>query len=448
MKRCIYRGLIVVLAGVSLPLKADEAGVDNLQDFFLKGHLGGQLRLYDFNRSYGDSNPSHPSSHALAGALLLDGTTASLNGFSLATSLATVSDLGSRDHNPKRVDTTLMGTKSYLNAVTQGYLQYKNQWMTFRGGLQYLDTPWMSRSDIRIVPASYSALSLTVSPVKNLDISLIRSFSWRSRVSSGYHDDNLYYPANYRGNQLYGGANKLSGDARSAGGTYAVGVSYAHDGLKARGWYYDFQNFGRLSYLDGSYTFRTGTGFDPVLGAQFAYETSGTHNRLTGPEVAINRVSGSQVKSRAWGVDLGLLIPNGRIDVAYNKIAQEHAVGGGALISPYTVGYASDPLYTTSMIRGLVEMGPGNAWKTKLTYDLFNRHLQVMGAYARYNTQNYGESHDLYGDLIFNFNELWGRTLNGLSLRNRWERSSGGKNNLNPGNRHFTYNRLIVTYSF
>ncbi len=450
MKSTVPKYLAISLLGLSFVAQADDSdSVDNLKDFFLKGHLGGQARLYNFNRSYADSNPSHPSAHALAASLMLDGTTASLHGFSLGTSLAAISDLGSRDSNPKRVDTTLMGAKSYVNAVTQGYLQYKNNWMMLRGGLQYLDTPWMNRSDSRIIPASYSAILLNFKPVKGLDVSLIRSFSWRSRVSSTYNKDNLYYTVGYRGDTLYGGNNKLPESTKNANGTWAAGVSYTWQGLKAQGWYYDFQNFARLSYLDGSYTFNTGTGFNPIVGAQFAYESSGTHNRLSDSGASVNGVTtGSKVKSRAWGVDLGLAIPNGRFDVYYNKIAQENAVGGGALISPYTVGYATDPLYTTSMIRGLVEMGPGHAWKTKFTYNLFGEHVQLTAAYAHYSTQNYGSNRNVYGDIIFRPGKLMNGLFEGLTIRDRWERASGGKNNLNPGNKHFIYNRVMVSYAF
>jgi hypothetical protein len=47
----------------------------------------------------------------------------------------------------------------------------------------------------------------------------------------------------------------------------------------------------------------------------------------------------------------------------YNKVEQEtgSAIGDGSIISPFTASYATDPLYTTSMIRGLVEAGPGHA---------------------------------------------------------------------------------------
>lgn len=439
-----YFALSLIFLGVTAEAGAQsEEGA--ISDVITQSHVDGELRLYNFNRIY-DGKDNRPDQHALSSALLLNGTTGSFHGFSIGASLAGVSDLGSKDDNPTKVDTTLMGDRSSYAAVTQAYLQYKRDWLTLKGGYQYLNTPWMSGSDIRVVPASYNAVTATFTPVKDWNITLLREFSWRSRTSSAYERDNLYYPAGYEDNHMFGGNGTLPSNARHDNGTYAAGTTYAIGGLKTQAWFYDFQNFAHLGYIDGSYTFKTGTGFDPVIGAQYAHETSGANNYLTDSTARVNTVAGGdKVKANAWGLDAGLLIPNGRFDVYYNKLeGRRNAVGGGALVSPFTVGYASDPLYTTSMIRGLVEMGPGHAWKAKFTYNMLDNKLQFTTAYAKYVTDYFGDSHDVHADLTYNFRGV----LNGLSIRDRWERSSGGKNGLNPGNQAFTYNRVQVTYKF
>jgi hypothetical protein len=75
---------------------------------------------------------------------------------------------------------------------------------------------------------------------------------------------------------------------------------------------------------------------------------------------------------------------------------------------------------------------------------MLDNKLQFTTAYAKYVTDYFGDSHDVHADLTYNFRGV----LNGLSIRDRWERSSGGKNGLNPGNQAFTYNRVQVTYKF
>ena len=108
------------------------------------------------------------------------------------------------------------------------------------------------------------------------------------------------------------------------------------------------------------------------------------------------------------------------------------------------MNYATDPLFTTSMIRGLVEIGPGHAWKGRAQYNFFDKKLQLVAAYAKYTSLERGNSHDLYFDIIYNMDSV----LKGLQLRDRWERSVGGIANLNPGNESFTYNRVMISYKF
>jgi len=218
----------------------------------------------------------------------------------------------------------------------------------------------------------------------------------------------------------------------------------AANGFAGQAWYYDFINFAHMGYLEGGYTFKTGSGFDPFVKAQYLDESGGAGTTLVVNQAPLFGVPGSRVKSSAWGGDVGVNIPHGSFDVAYNKIGTHNgAVGDGAIISPYTAAYATDPLYTTSMIRGLVEQGPGHAWKGKFTYKLLNDQLLLMVAYAKYTTQLRGSSHDAYLDITYNFDGK----LKGLSLRDRWERANGGLG-LNPGNGSFTYNRVMITYKF
>jgi len=96
------------------------------------------------------------------------------------------------------------------------------------------------------------------------------------------------------------------------------------------------------------------------------------------------------------------------------------------------------------MLRGLVELGPGHAWKARAGYGFFDDRLQLVTAYTKFFTALRGDSHELYFDIIYDFRD----DLKGLSLRDRIERSSGGADDLNPGNRPFTYNRVMISYKF
>ncbi|MBD8871605.1 hypothetical protein [Rhodanobacter sp. DHB23] len=438
--------IVLAVAGVLGTLSTGAHAQDALSDIFSQGTVNGELRVYDFNRSYDYETAAKPSAHAFGGSILLNAQTGSLDGFSAGVSLISANSLGSLSNNPKRVDTTLMGASDSLTALGQAYLQYKNDWVTLRAGDQYLNTPWMGNSDGRLLPNSYEALTVDLTPVKGWDIIGIRELSYKSRTSSDYFDDNNYYPNNYQGDTLYGGNQGLPLTAKQTSGTWVLGTTYASGGLKVQGWYYDFLDFTNMAYADGSYVFKTGTGFDPVIGLQGLTENGGgSDNVLVANQLKINGVAGHNVRSDVWGADLGVIIPNGRFDVYYNKVDQQNgSVGDGSIISPFTASYATDPLYTSSMIRGLVEAGPGSAWKAKMTYGFFDNKLQLVGSYARYTTDLNGDFHDTYFDVIYNFDGY----LKGLQIRDRWEKSVGGLNNLNPGNKPFTYNRVMLTYKF
>ncbi|WP_413626199.1 hypothetical protein [Luteibacter sp. Lutesp34] len=80
---------------------------------------------------------------------------------------------------------------------------------------------------------------------------------FRDGSFNGYTDDNVYYPSTYHGDSMYGNNVSLPRTAREADGTTAIGTTYAAGGWKAQAWYYDFEHFGRMGYVDGIYTFKT-----------------------------------------------------------------------------------------------------------------------------------------------------------------------------------------------
>lgn len=305
-----------------------------------------------------------------------------------------------------------------------------------------MNTPWLSDSDSRLLPATYQGVYTDVTPIKNLHFYGLREFRWKSHTSGNYYRDNLYYQPTFSGDSMYGGSytGSLAANAPSTTGTLAFGASYALDGLKAQTWYYKFYQFANMFYGDASYTLKTGTGYNPFVGAQFVHEW-GNNSLLNG--VTLDTQTGNGVNSTAFGVKAGINSPFGQIMLGYNQIdPHSGAIGGGAIISPYTVGYATDPLYTTAMIRGLVEMGPGHAWKIKYTNRFFNKQILLIAAFAHFYTNYYGTSNYTYLDVTYFPKGMF----KGLDIRDRIEVGNGGT--LNPGNQSFVYNRVMLQYNF
>jgi len=416
-------------------------------DFFTDGQVNGLVRAYDYRRMYAD--PAMPDASAFATALLINLKSGEVGGgVSAAASLVYANALGTRNRPVTRIDVTVMGRENKLSAVSQVYAQFQRAGWVLRAGDQYLDTPWQGSSDSRVLPAAYRALSAQFDATADWAFTIARTFKWKSRTSGRFFPDNLYYPTRFDGDPVYGGNGSLPADARAYSGTWLIGSTYkSRDGaFSGQTWLYSFLHFARMAYTDATLTLPAGHAVTPFVSMQLVEEWTTGSNTLVETGTRIVGVAGRRVRSEVPGLDVGIEVGRTKADVSWNQVVRQDrgTVGGGALISPFTATYATDPLYTTSMLRGLVEQGPGHAWKARLTQMLLADHLQVVVAYTRYNTLYRGDSHDVYLDLIYRFTGH----LKGLQLRNRWERSVGGTNNLNPGNRPFAYNRVMISYAF
>ncbi|HXH65110.1 MAG TPA: OprD family outer membrane porin [Mariprofundaceae bacterium] len=415
-------------------------------DSILNGvQVDGKVRAYYFTRQFTPNNNADVNAFSLGGIVNLH-TDQAADGWGFGVTGMTAQSLGL--NSAIQPDTTLMGKQSQYSALGQLYLQYRSSMFVpvlVRAGDQELSTPWMSGSDSRVLPATYQAVLVQVNPIDHLSVYAIRETAWKSRTSDNFYQDNLYYPSTWGGDQSYGGQPYAVGaTANRASGTLAIGADYKANGINARLWYYDFYGFAKTYYGEATYTYKTGTGYDPFIGIQGLKQSQSYANSLFGASaVAPNGVAGD-VNSQVQGVKVGVNIPHGQLFVAYDKVNYDAtAFGGGIVVSPFTANYATDPLWTTSMIRGLVELGAGNAWKVKGTYKLFDNQLRLMAAWARYNTHFKGNSTNTYGDITWFFNGA----LKGLSLRDRIEVCNGALAN-GGGHDKFVYNRVMAEYDF
>ena len=403
-------------------------------------NINGQVRSYYLSRISNAPGVQDANAFSVGGILNIE-TKPFFGGFGAGISFYTANSLGLNDNRPGHTDVTLMGNGTSLNALGQAFLQYKNTNFLIRAGNQVINTPWLGSSDGRLLPATYQGVYVEMAPVENLKLYALRINKWKSRTSSAYFKDNFYYPVTYAGDSMFGSTSVLPATAPESPGVVALGASYKTPALTSQAWYYDFYQFAKLSYADTAYTYKTGSGFDPFIGAQLVYENN-SNSLLNG--VRLDTQVGSGVKATAGGLKVGANSSYGQFTLAYNKIlSHDGAVGGGALVSPYTVGLASDPLYTTSMIRGLVEQGPGNAIKIGYVNSFMDKKVLLATAYARYHTDYFGNSANTYFDLTY----FPDGKFKGLSVRDRVEVSNGGTG-LNPGNKSFIYNRVMLQYAF
>ncbi len=365
-----------------------------------------------------------------------------LDGFNLDVSYYSANALDTHGDVPARVDTTLMGAANSINALGTAFLQYQRHGVWVRLGDQTLATPWANGSDCRAVPSTYEAAYAKFTPVEGLTFHVLRILRYRSRTSDGYFRDNNYFATGWRGDANYGGVADLPASAGGTTGTFALASEVRRRNLDLSLWYYDFTDFARMAYAEGEYRFATQDALRPYAKAQLVREWYGS-NAFETNGIHLFDQPGTTSDNLTWGVVAGVKVRAFDLSAAYNRLQSRGsgAFGGGALVSPYTAGYATDPLFTTSMIRGLVELGPGSAWKLAGSLYAWGKRLQLIASFARYRSAYNGNDTETYFDAIYRPQSWW----RGLSLRNRFEIANG---RVNPGHQHFIYDRMQIDYRF
>ncbi len=385
--------------------------------------IDGDIRAYFFDREY--SNPALDTQDALSfGGKINMLTDPFLNGFRVGATVYTAQPFGLNSHNPMRADKSL--PSSPVTTLGQAFLQYQNTMLLGRIGNQTIDTPWLNQADSRMIPAAYQGIYATLNPTHDLTFTGMRIIRFKPRIASRFTQTNLYNSTN------------LVTTVASVGnktdiGTLTFGAQFQHGGLNASLWEYKFYNYSNLAYADFGYKWNTQSWLKPVVGAQAGTQWGDGNNVL-------QSVGAGTPYGSVFGALIGAEIADAKISLAYNLLPKRSgAFHNGDIISPYTSGYESDPLYTTEMISGLIEKAAGSAIKFKLQFDLFQKQMQLSASYAYYHTQPFTPNTD---ETNFDAMYLPNGIFKNLSLRYRVGFLSG-----NPAG-HFVYNRLMFQYSF
>lgn len=397
----------------------------SLQEFMKKFTIDGYLRSYYFTRDYSNSEKTDQSAFSLGGGLNVK--TVPIHDISAGVSYYAADPLGLNSDDITKVDLTLPGKT--VNVFGQSYLQYQNHFWLLRGGNQIIKTPWLNDSDSRMIPATYQAILATYTPIQDLDLTAFRQFRFKSRTSKHFNETNLYDPDNFGGSPI------KDIDHESVPGTLAGGIHYKLANLTTQAWYYKFYDFADLAYVDASYIFKNDTPIAPKIGIQLAREGGDGENLL-------EEAGQGKTNSTIIGALLGLDIYDGQIAFGYDTISKKSdAFQDGDVVSPYTTGYATDPLYTTSMIAGLVEKAAGYAGKISGNYTFLDKQFRIAVSYAKYYTDpTVPNTSEVDGDVTYTFKKTM---FKGLSLRNRI-----GILNGNPSFGRFVYNRIMIQYDF
>lgn len=404
---------------------ASNANAENFLEFLDRTQVSGDVRMYNFTKNFSNPNVVDENSFSLGGGLNLL-TEPFLTGFQAGISYYVAESLGLNSDNALQVDRTLPG--SSVNVLGQAYLQYKKSDYLIRVGDQLIVTPWLSPSDSRMIPATYQGVYASYSPWQDFDLIALRVFQFKGWVAHEFSRTNLYNTNNAggRGIPRFG--------TTPTNGVLAFGTSYKLAELKTQAWYYQFYDLANMAYVDAHYKFVNHSQLNPFIGAQLLREWGSGNN-------ALSPFAGGAANSTMLGALVGLEVSSIEFAAAYNHIpVRRGSFFEGDILSPYTAGYATDPLFTTSMIAGLVDKSSGDAVKFSATYFAFERQLRLVASYAKYYTKpSLDDTNEFDFDVTYSFMNQ----LKGLSLRNRLGVLHG-----NPVTGRFIYNRVMLQYSF
>jgi hypothetical protein len=415
-----------IVAGFFLCSSAYAEVNPDFIDFLKETKLNGDIRSYDFNRNYGAPKQPNQSSYSFGGMLNLE--TAEVKGFSADFAYYAADNLGLNTSDLVELDKTLPGNS--VNVLGQAYLQYRQSYFKIRAGDQYIKTPWLNAADSRMIPALYRGVYADAKPNEQWDFTVMRILEYKSRNSHAFNKTNLYIPGNYGGSQIRALQNdRVLGVL--AGGSEFKPIS----GMTNHAWYYKFYDYGNLLYGDAEYILKNTRHINPIFSAQIAREWGDGRNEL-------NKVGMGKTDSTIFGALIGLDFPDARVSFGFNGIPKvSGAYRNGDVVSPYTSGYVSDPLYTTSQIQGLVEKVAGYAYKISAYYYLFDQQFKIGASYANYYLANPVPNNS---EVDFDFDyEFKHSTLKGLALRDRI-----GVLNGNPALGRFLYNWIQLQYTF
>jgi hypothetical protein len=398
-------------------------------------HLDLRLRYYRFDKLYDAPGQSDQRSAAVGG--MFDVTTAPFaGGFGLGVGLYGAWATESYAPDDRRLETTLMGPGPRLRSVGEAFAQFQRGGVLLRVGRQLIETPWLSSDDSRMLPQSYSGVRVQYTLVGGLQLIALDLQRYKSRSSSGFTRDNVYYPQGYEGDPLADAVRVFPRSVQppEAPGTAAAAAVYAGRTVHAQLWYYDFRDFARTSYVDGGYTFAPiGDSWRPHLEAQLMRQSGGGDLVRYGAE---QFGVGGPVDSALWGMRAGLERDALDLSLSYDELQHRDGFGGGAIISPYTDRAA---MYASEMAIHLLKYGPGHVFELAARLSFPGKPVQLKVGLLAFHTRYSGNSNALYFDGTYSLR----RWVTGLQLRDRLIWTNGARIN---GGQAFVYNRVMFEY--
>jgi len=268
---------------------------------------------------------------------------------------------------------------------TQAYAdwEYKDAF-EITGGNILLTTPWVN--SISSFPGAtyanqnntFQGVTANLQVMPNLLLTGFRVFSYLQFPDNGFSSTTLY---NTMGGPLQNMGSTSTPGATGAGATWNPSSNYT---LNA--WFYQFYDYADMWYADNNYhlPLSTATSFDFGVQAltQNANGSSIPANTLA-PGSSTQNLGG--VSGNAVGMKFAVNVGHNTVTLAYNNVfgANGSYLNGG-IVTPYTFGLETDPLYTTPALNSIAELGSGSAYLIKDSMSFLDNSLKASLAFSQF----------------------------------------------------------------
>lgn len=302
------------------------------------------------------------------------GQTGRLNGFALGGTLQG-GVIATQTGQPNTFGTTGVFFPS------QAYLDYEyHNTLEITGGNILLTNPWVNSASgfpgatFANVNNTYQGINANLQVTPTLLLSGFRIFSYLQYPDNGFTQTSLYNSYAEIGNTYTPGAAGI-------GSNWKPSTQYT---LNA--WLYQFYDYADMWYLDNDYHLPLSDSVSMDFAIQ-ALTQNANGNSIPAQTLIPNSSNQyyGNVSGNAVGAKWVISVPKNTITLAYNSIfGVSSSFLGGGIVSPYTYGLETDPLYTTPALSSLAELGSGNAYLIKDSLPFLDKSLIVNLAFSQF----------------------------------------------------------------
>lgn len=316
--------------------------------------------------------------------------TGQVAGFSFGGAVAIINPLFVSNLNGYNTNLSPFLPSNEQVAPTEAFVeyQYRNIVQVDAGLIGINNSPWLSMNyynNMMSVPASYQGVLLNVDPGAGWLLTAL-AFNGAQGISETGFTNLTWYNKGY---DYSGGSIANNTTSETSNGTVSLGANYLawNNQYNLRLWAYEFENYGELFYADNSIKFKPTTNLAFNIAAQGGTNNNGILGAADGTNAFTNAGLG-EISSNFAGLQTGLSYEWFSINFGYNNVwGNQNAYGSGAIVTPYTYGMATDPLYTTPYMAGLADLGTaGTAYKVSPSFNFLDNNLSIAPAFTTFNT--------------------------------------------------------------